>query len=132
MGDSFSLEDPSDPTCDASEEDEEGSKTEVSDPADSSCLVVTIGGDESSCKGTNDSDGKACDWCSFQGYGVCMNEDQAQIAEQYGASCGASEEDEEGSKTEVSDPADSSCLVVTIGGDESSCKGTKDSDGKAC
>merc|ERR1712078_544873 len=88
MGDSFSLEDPSDPTCDASEEDEEGSKTEVSDPADSSCLVVTIGGDESSCKGTKDSDGKACDWCSFQGYGVCMNEDQAQIAEQYGASCG--------------------------------------------
>lgn len=108
----------------------------VSDPNDPTCLVETISGDESSCKQTMDADGKPCDWCSFQGYDFCLNVDQAQIVEQYGASCDDRKEEEldisEVQTNDISDPSDPSCLVVTIGGDESMCKATKDVDGNAC
>ena len=103
--------------------------TSISDPSDPSCLVVTIGGDESTCKDTTDVDGKPCDWCSFQGYDFCVNVDQAQIVEQYGASCGDRVEDEE---IEVADPSDPSCMIATFGGDADSCQATKDAEGNAC
>jgi len=108
----------------------------VEDPSDPTCIAATLGGDESSCKATMDADGKPCDWCSFQSYEFCINVDQAQIAEQYGASCGDranAESDAPEAKTKnVSDPSDPTCVAATLGGDESSCKATMDADGKPC
>jgi len=109
---------------------------EVSDPSDPTCLAVTITGDESSCESTKDADGNPCEWCSFQNYEFCLDVDQAQLAEQFGASCSDDvQEENDASKIEtndVSDPSDPTCLAVTIGGDESACKGTTDVDGNPC
>jgi len=103
----------------------------LADPSDPSCLAATIGGDESTCEGTSDVDGNPCDWCSFQGYDMCLNGDQAEIAEQIGASCNEENIVEVPSEM-VSDPSDPTCLAVTIGGDESACRATTDVDGKSC
>jgi len=109
---------------------------QVDDPSDPTCIAATIGGDESSCEATMDAEGNPCDWCSFQGYDACLNVDQAQIAEQYGASCTDREQEEpDASEIEVndlSDPSDPTCVAATIGGDESSCKATMDTEGKPC
>ena len=101
------------------------------DPSDPSCLVVSIGGDESTCKETTDVDGKPCEWCSFSGYDFCVNVDQAQIVETYGADCGNGVE-ELPKEVEVADPSDPSCLVATLTGDKSACKSTSDAEGHPC
>lgn len=100
----------------------------VGNPSDLACLLSST--DESSCQGTNDSDGQPCEWCSLQGFPVCMNADQAQIAEQVGGSCGNKQD--EATKSKELDPYDPTCLAVTIQGDESSCKATMDTDGNPC
>jgi len=104
---------------------------DLADPGDNTCILATISGDADTCKGTSDADGKPCDWCSFQGYEFCLNDDQAQIAEQYGASCDEADAVEVSTET-FSDPSDPSCLFITINGDESACRGSTDVDGKAC
>jgi len=105
---------------------------DLSDPSDPTCIAATIGGDESSCKATADAEGNSCDWCSFQGYDFCLNGDQAQIVEQYGASCGDRDDASEVEIKNVSDPSDPTCAAATIGGDESSCKATMDAEGQPC
>jgi len=105
---------------------------DLSDPSDPTCIAATIGGDESSCKATADAEGNSCDWCSFQGYDFCLNGDQAQIVEQYGASCGDRDDASEVEINNVSDPSDPTCAAATIGGDESSCKATMDAEGQPC
>jgi hypothetical protein len=107
---------------------------DLEDPSDPTCLAATIGGDESACTTTMDAEGKPCDWCSFQGYDVCMNVDQAQVVEQFGASCGddrdrAVQKDE--ADETLADPSDTTCVAATVLG-EPSCKGTMDSDDKPC
>lgn len=68
----------------------------VEDPTDPSCVFVNInGGDESSCKSTKDADGNSCEWCGLQSFNVCLNADQANIAEQYGASCDSADNNKE-------------------------------------
>jgi hypothetical protein len=109
----------------------------ISDPNDPSCAVVTISGDESTCKLTMDADGKPCEWCSFNGFNACMNDDQAEIAKQIGASCNEDngvdiDNNDVDDNKDLSDPNDPSCAVVTISGDESTCKLTMDADGKPC
>jgi hypothetical protein len=98
------------------------SAVDVSDPYDPSCIAVTLGGDESTCKQTMDADGSPCEWCSIASNNLCLNGDQAQILAQFGGSCGQS----------IDDPYDPSCVAVSIGGDESTCKQTMDADGSAC
>merc|ERR1712183_1016151 len=99
-----------------------------------------MSGDDSTCKATMDSDGKPCEWCSLSSFGFCLNVDQAQIAEQFGADCGDDVDDanvDDANVNEVddkkfSDPHDPSCVVATMSGDDSTCKATMDSDGKPC
>lgn len=107
---------------------------EIADPNDPSCLISTIsGGDESSCKATNDVDGKPCDWCSFQGFDFCANGDQAELVEQIGASCSAGNASAKNAIHGVADPSDPLCIAASIGGgDESSCTATNDANGKPC
>merc|ERR1712176_122175 len=87
---------------------------EISDPSDPTYIAATIGGDESTCKDTKDMEGKACDWCSFQGFEFCLTDDQAQIAEQYGASCGSSLVEDNAAPVittnDLSDPSDPTCI----------------------
>lgn len=113
-------------------EEDKVEKVGLSDPSDSSCLIASISGDESTCKSTLDADNTACEWCSFSEYTFCLNADQAQIVEGYGASCGKETIENFADKQELSDPSDPSCLVVTMGGDESTCKSTMDADNKPC
>eukprot|EP00536_Pseudo-nitzschia_multiseries_P006817 jgi/Psemu1/16206/gm1.16206_g len=99
----------------------------VEDPRDLSCLIGSS--DQSDCEGTKDADGEPCEWCSLEGFPVCMTNDQARFAEEVGGSCG----DRAVSKPQaLSDPYDPSCLFETIQGDESSCRATTDVDGNPC
>ena len=96
-------------------------------------MLVTLQGDESTCKGTTGSDGLSCEWCNVAGNSLCVNFDQSQIVAQIGGSCDSSSSatsDVDGNDLE--DPYDPSCIAITMGGDESSCKETKDADGTAC
>jgi len=61
---------------------------DFSDPSDPSCIVATMSGDENTCKETMDADGKPCEWCSLNSFDFCVNVDQAQLVEQFGAVCG--------------------------------------------
>ncbi|KAL3921983.1 MAG: hypothetical protein SGILL_002454, partial [Bacillariaceae sp.] len=103
---------------------------EVEDPYDPSCIAATLQGDESTCKDTQDADGMACEWCAVGTTNLCLNGDQAQIAEQIGGSCNDS--DKSMDEDVVNDPYDPSCIAVTLQGDETSCKAAQDADGNAC
>ncbi|KAL3935655.1 MAG: hypothetical protein SGARI_002884 [Bacillariaceae sp.] len=63
-------------------------------------MILTLQGDESSCKATQDADGNACEWCSIQSTELCLNSEQAQIAEQIGGSCDSSASDDDNDKPE--------------------------------
>lgn len=100
----------------------------VEDPADTTCIVATLQQDETACTGTMDADGRACEWCMVAQAQVCLNADQAQLAEQFGGSCGDSAVEQE----ELEDPTDTSCLMATLQQDESACTSTTDAEGNAC
>lgn len=113
------------------------------DPYDTSCILATLEGDEKTCESTLDSGGQACEWCSFTqpaSAQVCLTSDQAAIAEQaLGADCDATfqteileEEVEEEEAAPLIDPYDTSCLLATLEGDETTCESTLDSDGQSC
>jgi hypothetical protein len=104
------------------------SSLSLSDPFDTLCLAATKAGSESACTATVDADGFHCSWCAIgTSGGLCLNDDQVSIAEQLGESC-----ENNNYNVVVNDPYDPSCIAVTIGGDESSCKQTMDADGSAC
>lgn len=105
------------------------SRVFVADPYDPSCIAVTLQGDESSCKATTDADGNACEWCSIGGSELCLDADQAAIAEQVGGSCNNNNDN---NNDGLDDPYDPSCIAVTLQGDESTCKAAVDADGNAC
>jgi hypothetical protein len=105
----------------------------VADPYDPSCIVVTLQGDESTCKATVDTDGNACEWCSIGTAELCLNEEQATLAEQVGATCNNNEAANiYNNKNHNLEPYDPSCIAVTLHGDESSCTTTVDADGNTC
>jgi hypothetical protein len=63
------------------------------DPYDITCAIAgyTAGDDgETVCKATQDEDGDMCVWCSFGGQGLCLTEEQSQIAQQLSLDCDAS------------------------------------------
>merc|ERR1712232_886441 len=65
-------------------------ESNVKDPMDTTCLLagLTGGNDESACASSVDSNGNACDFCSnITGIDLCLNSDQAQIAELVGGTC---------------------------------------------
>lgn len=111
-------------TCDvATEEDAAWLK----DPMDPTCLQETLEMDEDACKGTNDQDGNACEWCTVGSTPLCLNGEQADIATQLGGDC-----DTASATENVSDPTDPTCVQATLQMDEDACKATKDQEGKAC
>eukprot|EP00934_Nitzschia_sp_Nitz4_P006392 Nitzschia sp. Nitz4//scaffold12_size214221//24729//26315//NITZ4_001480-RA/size214221-snap-gene-0.107-mRNA-1//-1//CDS//3329534960//6382//frame0 len=97
----------------------------LQDPTDLTCLSATLEGDEAACESTVDAEGNACNWCLVAGADLCLNSEQAQIAEQFGGSCDTE-------ATQLADPSDSSCLMATLEGDESACESTLDADGTPC
>jgi hypothetical protein len=103
---------------------------QIQDPYDPSCIAITLQGDESTCKQSQDADGMACEWCSIGTTNLCLNGDQAEIAEQLGGSCNDSSNNMD--QDVVNDPYDPTCIAVTLQGDESSCKATEDADGNSC
>lgn len=94
--------------------------------------------------------GAGCVWCETKGgYEICMDDKTAETAsDSYWYTCDkknpASESSYDvltttlkellaGADKGLSNPTDPSCLIVTLSqGDESTCKSTKDSDGKPC
>merc|ERR1712226_1468928 len=60
-------------------------------PYDISCIVTTLSGaDKDTCESTKDQDGEACVYCEASAdQGLCLTEEQAQIAEQAGIQCGS-------------------------------------------
>jgi hypothetical protein len=99
----------------------------LEDPYDPACIQASLQGDESICEATVDSDGNACEWCMISTVGLCLNGDQADMAEQFGAACNTPEE-----IVEVKDPYDTACIMASMQGDESTCETTVDSDGQPC
>lgn len=103
----------------------------VDDPYDPSCLMATLSGDEATCESTVDSDGNGCEWCLVNSVELCLNAEQAEIAEQIGGECSntivmVEQDDKE------NDPYDSTCLQATVHADEAICEATKDMDGNPC
>mmetsp|Transcript_21023 Transcript_21023/g.49623 ORF Transcript_21023/g.49623 Transcript_21023/m.49623 type:complete len:530 (+) Transcript_21023:71-1660(+) len=115
-------------SCSASEESTP-EHTELVDPYDPSCLLVTLEQDSSLCKQAVDSEGNSCEWCSLQGFEVCVNAEQAEIAEEAGGSCGKGQTLE---SAELSDPLDPNCLVLSLLQDEDTCREFSDKEGNPC
>jgi hypothetical protein len=106
------------------------SSSSFRDPYDTSCLAASLQGDESTCEATVDLNGEACEWCSVASVNLCLNSDQAEIAEQVGGDC-SSPETFEGEEL-IEDPYDTSCLAASLQGDEATCEATVDPNGEAC
>ena len=70
---------------------EQQEKETPQDPLDTSCeLAYLEDPTEASCKAAKDQDGRACEWCDLQGStNLCLNEDQAQMAQAIGVTCDA-------------------------------------------
>ena len=100
----------------------------VNDPMDPTCIYATLQGEEG-CKVTTDGDGNTCEWCSVSGAEICLDADQASIAEQVGGDCGGRAV--EGKEEVVNDPFDASCLLATLQGKDS-CNVATDGDGNSC
>jgi len=98
--------------------------TGVKDPYDPSCLMASLSGDEATCESTVDAEGNACEWCSVNSVNLCLNGEQAQIAEQLGGECS--------SGRGMEDLLDSTCLQVSIQGDEAACNAAVDAEGQIC
>jgi len=96
----------------------------IKDPYDPSCLVASLSGDEAACESTVDSDGNACEWCSVNSVNLCLNAEQAEVAEQLGGQCSTGHE--------IKDKLDATCLQVTLQGDEGACAATVDVVGNRC
>ena len=62
----------------------------VHDPLDSTCALAFLQ-DQSKegCEAAVDQDGRACEWCDLPGSAgnICLNTDQAEMAEQFGVTC---------------------------------------------
>lgn len=108
----------------------EKKEKDVQTPGDPACIMATLQQDESVCTSTADSAGNPCSWCTIDNFNVCLDEDLATMAEQYGGSCGDDVPIVEAQKVE--DPADTTCIVATLQQDESACTSTSDADGRAC
>jgi hypothetical protein len=108
--------------CNTAEEIEE-----VEDPSDTACIMASLQGDASTCEATVDSDGQPCEWCTMSSTGLCLNADQADMADQFGADCSAEKQ-----AAVLEDPYDPTCVQASLQGDESICEATVDSDGAAC
>jgi len=88
---------------------------------------------EEGCKAAVDSDGNACEFCSLQGTQLCLNQEQAQIGEQFGMDCDEVPTSINEGKLMLQDPADTSCLEAMLQDPtEDGCKSAVDSDGNAC
>lgn len=61
------------------------------DPYDVSCALAFLQDpSEDGCTKAVDQEGAACEWCDWQGVGnLCLTEEQAQMGEALGISCGA-------------------------------------------
>eukprot|EP00339_Tiarina_fusa_P004971 CAMPEP_0117010212 /NCGR_PEP_ID=MMETSP0472-20121206/9061_1 /TAXON_ID=693140 ORGANISM="Tiarina fusus, Strain LIS" /NCGR_SAMPLE_ID=MMETSP0472 /ASSEMBLY_ACC=CAM_ASM_000603 /LENGTH=483 /DNA_ID=CAMNT_0004712693 /DNA_START=73 /DNA_END=1524 /DNA_ORIENTATION=- len=59
----------------------------VEDPFDTSCLAASVQMDKDACVATSDEDGNACEWCTISTSQLCLNEEQAEIATQFGGDC---------------------------------------------
>jgi hypothetical protein len=95
-------------------------------PYDPTCAVAGYSaGDagEDVCKTTQDQDGDACVWCSYGGQGLCLNDEQAEIAGQMQFECD--------SAVEVAPipPTIKDCLKNL---EEDGCNGAADSTGEKC
>jgi len=99
----------------------------ANDPFDTACMLAFLQ-DQSKdgCLAAVDSDGNACEFCSYQGFDVCINGDQAGIAEQVGATC-------DSQTIAANDPFDTACMLAFLQ-DQSKdgCLAAVDSDGNAC
>lgn len=98
----------------------------VADPYGTSCLMASLSGDEGTCESTTDEEGNGCEWCSVNGVDLCLNAEQAEIAQQVGGECSKHVDN----LFAVNDPYDASCLAATV--DKASCEAATDSDGNSC
>ena len=98
-----------------------------SDPYDTSCLAASLQGDAASCEATLDANGGTCEWCTVGSTSLCLDADQAEIAEQIGGDCNSPPAVEA-----IGDPYDTACLAASMEGDEATCEATVDQNGEAC
>ena len=115
-------------------------------PYDVTCAIAgyTAGDQgETVCKSTQDQDGDACVWCSMGGQGLCLTEEQSQIAQQINLDCDAGNSiaalEPIAAAVDPSpvkgSPYDITCALAgfAAGADgESVCGSTVDQDGQPC
>jgi hypothetical protein len=127
--------------CDSDAKSESSS---VSDPYDTTCLQASMQEDEQACEATVAADGTPCAWCVISGVGLCLDQEQAAMAGQFGGECADKalpqldldpewlETQNEAKADAVADPYDPTCLQASLEGDESTCEATVDGEGNPC
>ena len=105
--------------------------------SDPSCMVTTLrttdGSDpEFSCAQANDSQGNPCNWCEIgTSFNMCLNEEQAIIAEYMGLACDQRKKD--GTFGDDVDDFDPSCIMAMQNGpDKATCVAASDAEGNKC
>ena len=122
----------------------------LDDPYDPTCALAYLQNPtRSACTDTNDVNGNGCEFCTLQQGGaslnLCLNEEQAQVAESIGIDCGdenAGNDDDaavnddavQDGEEETTYPLDPLCLAAGMGSDDAEdvCNSTKDSEGSPC
>lgn len=105
----------------------------VGTPYDLACALVSLkDNSKEACVSAVDSDGTGCELCSMQGsFDICLNQEQASLAEQIGLDCGDGVRAAVTAKTE--DPYDTSCLMAFLQEPtKDGCVAAVDADGDAC
>ena len=109
--------------------------------SDPSCVVTTLraaaeGEDEqeAACAKMMDAEGNPCSWCEMgTGFNMCLNDEQAEVAEFMGLACGPFEDEDDEEEAEDLYDFDPSCLMAMQNGpDEGTCVAAKDADGNKC
>ena len=100
---------------------------EIQDPTDSACLVAFLQDpSEEGCSNAVDSEGNSCFFCSYQGFDLCLNEEQVQIGEGFGMECKEKEQ-------VIQDPTDPTCLMSFLQDPTpDGCNSAVDQDGNGC
>lgn len=119
--------------CDVRKEKQQDDvAVQAADPFDTACALAYLQDkSKEGCENAKDSDGLPCIFCSLEGASldVCLNEEQAQAAEQWGLDCG----DDVEVKNDAKDPYDTACMLAYLQDQsKAGCVQAFDREGNPC
>eukprot|EP00527_Entomoneis_sp_CCMP2396_P001017 CAMPEP_0198144176 /NCGR_PEP_ID=MMETSP1443-20131203/13748_1 /TAXON_ID=186043 /ORGANISM="Entomoneis sp., Strain CCMP2396" /LENGTH=695 /DNA_ID=CAMNT_0043807529 /DNA_START=293 /DNA_END=2377 /DNA_ORIENTATION=+ len=106
----------------------------IEDPLDTACVLSFLQDPtEEGCKNAVDSDGETCEFCSYQGVDLCLNQEQAEAGEQFGMECEDSFNKVNVKVNVNDDPYDPTCALTFLENPTpDTCTSAVDEDGNPC